>query len=152
MEFDGRWAGAGLEQVGIDEVGYYAGIMEGCAFEAVAFLVVAAIALQEIGDGITKGVLAIAKVLQSFGGGDRGVGDIERDQGDGDVAGENHMGRMGIAVDVEFGGRGDIAVGDGSAHDHDLLDVLGNAGFFNQGEGEVGEWAEGGDRDRDRAV
>ena len=60
------------------------------------------------------------------GGGDEGLGgEVERGDADRTAAGEDDGEGFRVVPGVEFGGGGDVALGDGAGHQHDLVDAVG---------------------------
>ena len=80
---------------------------------------------------------------QGHGPGDRGVLRDRRAPGT-----EHDLGRLRVAVDVPFRGRGRVAGRpECAAHQRIALEQAGQPGLAQHGDGEVGEWAQGDQRD-----
>ena len=60
---------------------------------------------------------------------------------------EDHLGGLGVVVDVGLGGRRDIALGDRAAHDHDFLDERHDARVLEDGQRDVGQRADRDERE-----
>ena len=140
-----------LEQVRPEEIGDDAGIVQRRAARGVFIYVEPLGEGEHLVDRLADTIADRRNAVESRPGRKNAVSDIKRDHGDLDAAAENDVGRLGIDEDVELGRRCDVAdLEIAAAHHDDLGDAAGGRGRLDQGHGDVGERAEGAERDRAR--
>ena len=76
------------------------------------------------------------------------MGDVQADHGQRPALVDDDVSGLGVAQDVEFGDRGRIADPVRTAHEHNLLDALDNAGLHAGGHRDIGQGTGGDDGDR----
>src|SRR5882724_4880590 len=75
------------------------------------------------------------------------VTDVETDHGEWPAGLKDDLGGLGIVIDVCFGCSVDVSAFDGPAHENDFLDERYDGGIFLYCERDIGEWADGDERD-----
>jgi hypothetical protein len=103
--------------------------------------------IEDAGGEMADGSGGAAKRGEAGAGEERAIADGEADHGERPAGAENDAGGFGIVVDIGFGGGGDVAAGNRAAHDDDFADERDDGGVLFDGESDVGERADGDERD-----
>ena len=125
------------------------GSCSGAPFAAVFLEVETLGEVEHLRDGLAGLVAEAGECLDALGEAEHAVGHVERHHGDRHAAPQHHVRGLGVDIDVELGGRGDVAdLEIGAAHHHDLADVRRDVRRLDHRHGDIGQRAERAQRHR----
>src|SRR5215831_1599601 len=148
-DFDLHIAVPALEELGPNEIGDHARIVEAGALVAIFPRVESFRKAEHFRYGRSHLVAETAKGRQPGRRGDRLVRHIKRHHDDRNASFEDYVGGVRIDADVEFGGRGDVAALEAAAaHQHNFLDARRDFRLANERKRDIGQRADRTQRDR----
>ena len=116
---------AAFEQRRGEEIGGHGRVVERTAGPSILGAVEALVPLQQVIEGGSHRRPCSPQGLQPLVGDQHLVGAVQRDHGDGRAAREDLGCCLRVDVEIELGGRGDVAsLRHGSAHQHDTGEML----------------------------
>jgi hypothetical protein len=105
---------------------------------------------EKIADAVYEVVhraMSSGEMVEVLAGEKRFVANVEADHGERPAGLEDDLRGFGIVVDIGFGGRVHVAALEGAAHENDFLDERNDGWIFLEGERDIGERADGNERD-----